>query len=95
MFYSFFWLLLLNLWYWLGWLRRAVLPRLAGGEKLLRRGRALAAVPLACCSSPPLAGSWPGDLTGVGGRPRPGRRLRRGATGSSRQTAWRCCGTRR
>ena len=64
-FYSFFWLLLLNLWYWLGWLRRAVLPRLAGGEKLLRRGRALAAVPLALLLLTALAGSWPGDLTGV------------------------------
>lgn len=36
-FYSFFWLVILNLWYWLGWVRRAVYPWLAGGEKLLRR----------------------------------------------------------
>ncbi len=36
-FYSFFWLAVLNLWYWLGWVRRAVLPRLAGGEVLPRR----------------------------------------------------------
>lgn len=43
-FYSFFWLVLINLWYWLGWVRRAVLPRLAGGENLLRR--AWVAVPV-------------------------------------------------
>ena len=43
-FYSFFWLVLINLWYWLGWVRRAVLPRLAGREVLLRR--AWAAVPV-------------------------------------------------
>lgn len=43
-FYSFFWLVTANLWYWLGWLRRAVLPRLAGREKLL--GRAWTAVPV-------------------------------------------------
>lgn len=44
-FYSFFWLAVVNLWYWLGWVRRAVYPRLAGGEKLLRR--AWRAVPAA------------------------------------------------
>lgn len=33
-FYSFFWLVAVNLWYWLGWVRRAVLPRLAEGEAL-------------------------------------------------------------
>lgn len=43
-FYSFFWLVTSNLWYWLGWIRRAVLPRLAGGEKVLRR--AWVAVPV-------------------------------------------------
>lgn len=43
-FYSFFWMVTANLWYWLGWVRRAVLPRLAGGEKLL--ARAWAAVPV-------------------------------------------------
>lgn len=32
-FYSFFWLVAVNLWYWLGWVRRAVLPRIsAAGE---------------------------------------------------------------
>lgn len=36
-FYSFFWLVAVNLWYWLGWVRRAVLPRLAGREQLLSR----------------------------------------------------------
>ena len=30
-FYAYFWLLLSNLWYWLGWIRRALLPRLEGG----------------------------------------------------------------
>lgn len=29
-FFSFFWLLVINGWYWLGWFRRALLPRLAG-----------------------------------------------------------------
>ena len=43
-FYSFFWMVTANLWYWLGWVRRAVLPRLAGGEKLL--ARAWVAVPV-------------------------------------------------
>lgn len=43
-FYSFFWLVTINLWYWLGWARRAALPRLTGGEKRLRR--AWAAVPV-------------------------------------------------
>lgn len=43
-FYSFFWLVTANLWYWLGWLRRVVLPRLAGREKLL--GHAWIAVPV-------------------------------------------------
>lgn len=36
-FYSFFWLVAVNLWYWLGWVRRAVLPTLAGREQLLSR----------------------------------------------------------
>ena len=43
-FYSFFWLICANLWYWLGWARRAILPRLAGSQRLLRR--AWAAVPV-------------------------------------------------
>ena len=38
---SFYWLVLLNLWYWLGWLRRAVLPRLRAREKLLGLVRGL------------------------------------------------------
>ncbi len=32
-FYSFFWLTAANFWYWLGWARRAVLPRFAGRVK--------------------------------------------------------------
>ncbi len=43
-FYSFFWLVAVNLWYWLGWVRRAVLPRLAEGEALA--GRLWLAVPV-------------------------------------------------
>ena len=43
-FYSFFWLVAVNLWYWLGWVRRAVLPRLAGRDQLL--SRAWLAVPV-------------------------------------------------
>lgn len=43
-FYSFFWLVAVNLWYWLGWVRRAVLPRLAEGEVLA--GRLWLAVPV-------------------------------------------------
>ena len=35
-FYSFFWLVIANLWYWLGWARRAVLPRLPAAEKIPR-----------------------------------------------------------
>ena len=34
--YSFFWLVTANLWYWLGWLRRAVLPRLSGTGEVPR-----------------------------------------------------------
>ncbi len=36
-YYAFYWLVLLNLWYWLGWFRRAVLPRVKDGGRLLRR----------------------------------------------------------
>ena len=46
-YYAFYWLIVLNLWYWMGWLRRAVLPRVKEPEKLLRRCRQLIPVVLA------------------------------------------------
>lgn len=45
-YYAFYWLIVLNLWYWMGWLRRAVLPRVKEPEKLLRRCRQLIPVVL-------------------------------------------------
>ena len=42
-YYTFYWLAAANLWYWLGWLRRRVFPRLKDASALLRRGRVLAA----------------------------------------------------
>ena len=37
-YYTFYWLVLVNLWYWLGWLRRAVLPRVKEPEQWFRWG---------------------------------------------------------
>ena len=37
-YYAFYWLVLVNLWYWLGWLRRAVLPRMKEPEQWFRWG---------------------------------------------------------
>ena len=37
-YYAFYWLVLVNLWYWLGWLRRAVLPRVKEPEQWFRWG---------------------------------------------------------
>lgn len=37
-YYAFYWLVLVNLWYWLGWLRRAALPRMKEPEQWFRWG---------------------------------------------------------
>lgn len=36
-YYSFYWLVVINLWYWLGWLRRVLLPRITEPKALFRR----------------------------------------------------------
>lgn len=46
-YYSFYWLVLCNLWYWLGWLRRAVLPRIRDRARAERAGWTAAGVVLA------------------------------------------------
>ena len=57
-YYTFYWLAAANLWYWLGWLRRRVLPRRKEGAVPLRRGWALAAV-LAVLLAAGTVKSWP------------------------------------
>lgn len=62
-YYAFYWLVLLNLWYWLGWFRRAVLPRVKHGETLLHR--CWAAVPVLMVLLAACLGLYRNDLTSV------------------------------
>lgn len=58
-YYTFYWLAAVNLWYWLGWFRRAVFPRWKDAAALLRRGGALAAA-LAVLLAAGTVMSWSG-----------------------------------
>ena len=57
-YYTFYWLAAANLWYWLGWLRRRVLPRIKDGSARLGRGWALAAVLVVLLAAGTVR-SWP------------------------------------
>lgn len=57
-YYAFYWLVLLNLWYWLGWLRRAALPRVKEPERLLRRCRLAVPVLLVLLAAVGLGRCW-------------------------------------
>ena len=63
-YYAFYWLVLVNLWYWLGWFRRAVLPRIKEPEALIRQVRAVAPVVLIVLGAVGLWRCW-GSLTSV------------------------------
>jgi len=54
-YYSFYWLVLCNLWYWLGWLRRAALPRLRDWKRVQKAGWTAAGVASALL----LLTAWP------------------------------------